>query len=428
MSETMFEKNLRIISGFQEIPDGWRAISIVDLCIVGRGRVISQEEIYRHPGRYPVFSSQTSNNGEMGCLDTFDFDGEWVTWTTDGANAGTVFYRSGRFNCTNVCGTLQPNSDDSLNLTFLKYQLGRIAKNYVSYIGNPKLMNDVMARVALILPPLPQQRKIARILTTLDNLIEKTEALIAKYQSIKQGMMADLFTRGVDANGKLRPPQSAAPELYKQSELGWIPKEWEVENLDEIIRIIDCKHFTPRFQSDGVPFIRPRNVKVDGLDFSDVEFVSPQDFRLLTDKHEPRPGDIVFSRNASFGVPCFINHDRKFAIGQDTVVMTTKHVNTKFVYYSLLSPACGDQVMRASTGSTFGRINLAFIRSLRICVPQNDEQIIITQKLDQLTIVTKNESTRLEKLQTLKAGLMQDLLTGKVPVKSDESEEVAANA
>jgi len=80
-------------------------------------------------------------------------------------------------------------------------------------------------------PPTPQQRKIARILTTVDNLIEKTNALIAKYQAIKQGMMHDLFTRGVNSRVNLRPPFDESPELYKQSELGWIPKEWSVANI-----------------------------------------------------------------------------------------------------------------------------------------------------------------------------------------------------
>ena len=81
----------------------------------------------------------------------------------------------------------------------------------------------------ILYAPLPEQRKIARILTTIDNLIEKTEVLIAKYQAIKQGMMHDLFTRGVDEHGYLRPTYDEAPDLYKPSELGWIPKIWEIK-------------------------------------------------------------------------------------------------------------------------------------------------------------------------------------------------------
>ena len=88
--------------------DKWTTCIIQDIAEIGRGRVISSVEIDRqkHP-LYPVYSSQTSNNGIMGYLDNYMFDGEYITWTTDGANAGTVFYRKGKFNCTNVCGTLK---------------------------------------------------------------------------------------------------------------------------------------------------------------------------------------------------------------------------------------------------------------------------------------------------------------------------------
>ena len=91
--------------------DEWEEFSVSDLCKIGRGRVISKNEIQDNSGIYPVYSSQTLNNGIMGYLNTFDFDGEYVTWTTDGVNAGTIFYRNGKFNCTNVCGTLSPKSD-----------------------------------------------------------------------------------------------------------------------------------------------------------------------------------------------------------------------------------------------------------------------------------------------------------------------------
>jgi restriction endonuclease S subunit len=87
------EKNLRQFSGFDVTPDGWTETTVGQICDLGRGRVISQEEINGNPGPFPVFSSQTRNNGEMGNLATFDMSGEYVTWTTDGENAGTVFFR-----------------------------------------------------------------------------------------------------------------------------------------------------------------------------------------------------------------------------------------------------------------------------------------------------------------------------------------------
>ena len=84
-------------------------------------------------------------------------------------------------------------------------------------------------------------------------------------------------------------------------------------------------------------FIRPRNVKPDGLDFSDVDYISDEDFALLTDKHLPTLGDIVFARNATFGIASYIDKSTQFAIGQDTVIMTKKVANTQFVYFVLRS-------------------------------------------------------------------------------------------
>jgi type I restriction enzyme, S subunit len=79
-----------------------------------------------------------------------------------------------------------------------------------------------------------KQRKITRNLTTLDKLIDRTEALIAKYEAIKRGMLNDLFTFGVDAKGHVRPTPKEAPDLYKQSTLGWIPKDWWVATIGDL--------------------------------------------------------------------------------------------------------------------------------------------------------------------------------------------------
>src|SRR5262249_8331264 len=152
-------------------------------------------------GPYPVYSSQSYNKGELGRIATFDFEDEYVTWTTDDAYAGTVFHRNGRFSCTNVCGTLKAK-DNELDLQFLAYLLSTVAKKHGSYVGNPKLMNGVMGEVKLHLPRTKKaQAKIAEVLSIVDQAIEQTEALIAKYQRIKTGLMHDLLTRGIDEHG-----------------------------------------------------------------------------------------------------------------------------------------------------------------------------------------------------------------------------------
>lgn len=164
------------------------------LFTLGRGRVISKEEIALHPGAYPVYSSQTADNGVLGFINTFDFDGEYITWTTDGANAGKVFYRTGKFNCTNVCGTAQLKQKNQHNLYYIMSYLNNVTKKYVSYVGNPKLMNGVFANILIALPSKELQDKAAALLTTLDKDIDVLRQKLAKLEEQKKGLMQVLLT------------------------------------------------------------------------------------------------------------------------------------------------------------------------------------------------------------------------------------------
>jgi type I restriction enzyme, S subunit len=186
----------RLLTGqvrFAGFEGEWRETTIGDIFTLGRGRVISNQYINEHPGSYPVYSSQSKNKGMMGAIDSYDFEGKYITWTTDGAYAGTVFYRNGKFNCTNVCGTMKPKSKD-VDLRFVAYQISRITKRYVSYVGNPKLMNNIMAIVPVQLPSYEEQKKIGDILQFADDEIELLEQKLEALQQQKKGLMQRLLT------------------------------------------------------------------------------------------------------------------------------------------------------------------------------------------------------------------------------------------
>ncbi|TSC66351.1 MAG: N-6 DNA methylase [Candidatus Berkelbacteria bacterium Gr01-1014_85] len=159
----------------------WPMVSIEELCDLGRGRVINKQDIAKNPGAFPVYSSQTTDDGIFGYLGSYDFDGEYVTWTTDGANAGTVFYRTGKFNCTNVCGTLKAKTK-KINMRFLAQALNRIAYKHVIHAGNPKLMNNVMAKITVPLPPLEIQDQIVKELRGYQEIIDGATQIVANWK------------------------------------------------------------------------------------------------------------------------------------------------------------------------------------------------------------------------------------------------------
>lgn len=150
-----------------------------------RGRVISKNYLRENAGDYPVYSSQTQNNGIFGKINSFDYEGDYLTWTTDGANAGTVFQRSGKFSITNVCGLIDLISEKVLQ-RFLFYWLDKTARDYVSTgMGNPKLMSNAMARIQIPVPSLEEQERIASILDKFDALVN----------DISQGLPAEIEAR-----------------------------------------------------------------------------------------------------------------------------------------------------------------------------------------------------------------------------------------
>lgn len=163
----------------------WR--QIIDICEISRGKVISKDYIRYNIGNYPVYSSQTENDGELGRISTYIHDGEYITWTTDGANAGSVFYRFGKFSITNVCGLLKIK-DNNILTKYVYYSLGRVAKEYVnSGMGNPKLMSNMIAKIKIPVPPLEEQKRIVAILDRFDALCnDLTSGLPAEIEARKK--------------------------------------------------------------------------------------------------------------------------------------------------------------------------------------------------------------------------------------------------
>ena len=175
--------------------NNWYEYKISDILNITRGIVISKNDINANMDDehiYPVYSSQTSNDGILGYDDNYDFDGKYLTWTTDGANAGKVFYRNGKFRCTNVCGVLYNKNNEFVNI--LTAELLNIeTPRHVSYVGNPKLMNNVMADIKVKLPPKSEERVLSGFLTIINNKIFYENLKLSKIIKFKKGLMQSMF-------------------------------------------------------------------------------------------------------------------------------------------------------------------------------------------------------------------------------------------
>ena len=166
----------------QFCPNGVEVVELGKIAKLVRGKVISKKYVLDNNGEYPVYSSQTSNNGEFGRINTYMFDGDYVTWTTDGAYAGTVFRRTGKFNITNICGLIKLEVS-SINVGFLYYWLAITAKKYVNRAtDNPKLMSNVVATIKVPLPPLAVQKEIVEILDTFTGMIDNLQKELKQRQ------------------------------------------------------------------------------------------------------------------------------------------------------------------------------------------------------------------------------------------------------
>ena len=189
----LFKKGL--ITETKKDKSDWKEFYIKEIFKITRGVVIPKTELTdtkKDNNIYPVYSSQTSNDGILGYDKKYDFDGKYLTWTTDGANAGSVFYRNGKFRCTNVCGVLYNESNNYIN-EMVAELLNLETPKYVSYVGNPKLMNNVMADIRIELPNLNIQNKIATNLKLLNNKIVLENTRLDKLQQLKKGLMQNMF-------------------------------------------------------------------------------------------------------------------------------------------------------------------------------------------------------------------------------------------
>lgn len=275
---------------------------------------------------------------------------------------------------------------------------------------------DLLA-LELRMPPAGELPTLAQILDTLDTAIHETEAIIAKLKAVKQGLLHDLLTRGIAVNGELRPPQTEAPHLYKQSPLGWIPKEWDVESLHKIADVIDPQpdHRTPRELENGAPYLGIGDLDDTGsLNVATCKKVVwsaliKQERRFSVDE-----GDIIFGKIGTIGQPKTLPEGR-YALSANVLLLKPK-INKSFLLHLLGSTAFEKQILNITNTTSQPALGIETVRLLHVCLAPEKEQKAISSCLDVLVLQLGQERKTLQKMLQEKSGLMDDLLTGRVRV------------
>ncbi len=339
-----------------------------------------------------------------------------------------------------VCGyhlaLIKPNPERVDSIYLAKQLGGESTARCFSRLANGStrygLSSSSIADTVVPLAPLPEQRRIAEILSTVDEAIGQTEALIAKYQQIKAGLMHDLFTRGlspespakggVTPDGHLRPTRAQAPYLYKDSPLGWIPKEWECFTIGEL--------FTRRTERGkaGLPVMSITMsgglVERDSVDRRVESSLLPEGHLLV------RRGDIAYNMMRMWqGVLGRAEYD--CLVSPAYIVMTPGlNIESVFAEYLLSTESAIAWFKRLSYGVVDDRLRLYFrdLVRVRLAIPRSlPEQRAISKRLQSLESSLYQTAISLAKLRQQKLGLMQDLLTGRVRVKVPEVVKTSAH-
>lgn len=192
--QKIFNKEIRFkADDGSEFPE-WEEKKISDIFDVTRGYVLAVTKMSEQKTdefQYPVYSSQTKNKGLTGYFNEYLYE-DSITWTTDGANAGDVNFRRGKFYCTNVCGVLK--SSKGYANECIAQILNSVTKRYVSYVGNPKLMNNTMGSIKINIPSsIEEQIKIANFLSSIDTKIKQVKNQLEQTKAFKKALLQQMF-------------------------------------------------------------------------------------------------------------------------------------------------------------------------------------------------------------------------------------------
>ncbi len=317
----------------------------------------------------------------------------------------------------NVAGLIA----EQVNEKYLYYSLLKIKFNALCNPGTvPSLNKKTINAIDIIYPTLKEQKKIADILSSVDKTIEKTDQVIEKTKELKKGLMQQLLTKGIGHDEFKEVKVPLLPVKWK------LPKNWKVKFLKDLTnKITDGAHQTPTYVDEGIPFLRVTDIQEHEIDWEKTKKIPEEEHIKLTKRCKPEKGDILLSKNGTIGITKIVDWNKEFS---NFVSLCLIKPNKELVYNKYLSIILGSEfcLQQAAIGSKTGTVtnlHLTEIRKFNIPVPPLEEQKKIANILSTVDEKIQKEEEYKARLERLKKGLMQKLLTGEVRVNVDDIKE-----
>ena len=294
---------------------------------------------------------------------------------------------------------------------FTSYMFKRQIYNNLGATIN-QITTDNLNNFKIIVPTIKEQEKISSILSTVDEQIDNVDVLIKKNKELKKGLMQTLLTKGIGHT------------KFKKTEIGEIPEAWEVVKFfDFVDKIIDFRGRTPKklgmdWGNGNIQALSANNVKMGEIDFSlECYLASEELYKKWMSGNELAIGDILMTMEAPLGNIALVPDERKYILSQRVIALKTREfINNKFMKYMLMSDVVQNQLDKLSTGTTAKGINQKNLARVYVKIPVIQEQEKIASILSEVDKKIDGYENKKQKLEELKKGLMQQLLTGMIRV------------
>jgi type I restriction enzyme S subunit len=382
----------------KESPKEWQVLRIGDILSLEYGKGLPANE--RSKGNYPVFGS----NGIVGYHEQFLVKGPGIVVGRKGTIGAVTWVDSDFWPIDTTYFVKTKNENVFLKWLFFKLKQSNLNKLSQSDVV-PGLKRELVYHITIPLPPLPEQRRIAEVLGTVDSAIQKVGGAIESTERLKKGLMQRLLTRGI------------GHERFKESEVGRVPEEWEAKTIGEIAKT--SSGGTPsrdkkEYFIGSIPWVKSGELK-DNTIYDTEERITEKGLQNSSAKLFPKGTLLIALYGATVGKTGILGIDATTNQAVCAILSKKDLIDQKFLQYFLISRR--KQLISISAGGAQPNISQEIIRLFKIPLPPLPEQRRIADILSAADRKLELERRRKEKLERVKKGMMNELLTGRKRAK-----------